>query len=54
VNEIKVIVGGGLEEDTDAFLDAWRRAERGERVIVVEGDPGMVVQELFFRRAKNF
>src|SRR5260370_16724368 len=30
--ETKIIVGGGLEEDAGAFLDAWRRAERGERV----------------------
>jgi len=30
--ETKIIVGGGLEEDAAAFLDAWRRAERGERV----------------------
>ena len=30
--ETKVIVGGGLEEDAAAFLDAWRRAERGRRV----------------------
>src|SRR5437868_4916044 len=27
-----VIVGGSLEEDADAFLGAWRRAERGEHV----------------------
>ena len=30
--ETKVIVGGGLEEDGSAFLDAWKRAERGETV----------------------
>jgi predicted transcriptional regulator len=30
--ETKVIVGGGLEEDAAAFLDAWHRAERGGRV----------------------
>jgi predicted transcriptional regulator len=30
--EAKVIVGGGLEEDAAAFLDAWHRAERGETV----------------------
>ena len=30
--ETKIIVGGGLEEDAGAFLDAWHRAERGERV----------------------
>jgi len=28
--ETRVIVGGGLEEDAAAFLDAWRRAERGD------------------------
>jgi predicted transcriptional regulator len=27
-----VIVGGGLEDDAAAFVDAWHRAERGERV----------------------
>ncbi|HEV8032570.1 MAG TPA: hypothetical protein VGP42_16280 [Stellaceae bacterium] len=30
--ETKIIVGGGLEEDAAAFLDAWHRAERGEHV----------------------
>jgi predicted transcriptional regulator len=30
--ETKIIVGGGLEEDAAAFLDAWHRAERGENV----------------------
>lgn len=30
--ETKVIVGGGLQEDASAFLEAWHRAERGERV----------------------
>lgn len=29
--ETKIIIGGGLEEDAAAFLDAWRRAERGEQ-----------------------
>lgn len=28
--ETKVIVGGDLEDDAAAFLDAWRRAERGD------------------------
>jgi hypothetical protein len=32
VNETKFIVGGGLEDDAGAFLDAWHRAERGEAV----------------------
>jgi len=30
--ETKIIVGGGLEEDAGAFLDAWHRAERREHV----------------------
>src|SRR5712691_472863 len=30
--ETKIIVGGSLEEDSGAFLDAWHRAERGEPV----------------------
>lgn len=32
MTETKVVIGGGLEEDAGAFLDAWHRAERGERV----------------------
>lgn len=28
--ETKVIVGGDLEDDAAAFLDAWQRAERGD------------------------
>src|SRR5260370_41125027 len=32
MDETKIIVGGGLEEDAAAFLDAWHRAERGETV----------------------
>ena len=32
MTETKVIVGGNLEEDAIAFLHAWNRAERGERV----------------------
>jgi hypothetical protein len=32
MTETKVIVGGSLEEDAVAFLHAWNRAERGERV----------------------
>jgi len=27
-----VTIGGSLEEDVAAFLDAWHRAERGEHV----------------------
>jgi len=30
--KIKMIVGGSLEDDAAAFLDAWRRAKRGEKV----------------------
>jgi predicted transcriptional regulator len=30
MTEVKMIVGGSLEEDATAFLDAWKRAERGE------------------------
>lgn len=30
--ETKVIVGGSLEEDAAAFVDAWHRAERGKPV----------------------
>src|ERR1700730_16672992 len=32
MTETKVIIGGSLEEDAAAFLDAWRRGERGEFV----------------------
>jgi len=28
--KLKVIVGGSLEDDAAAFIDAWKRAERGE------------------------
>ena len=30
--ETKIIVGGSLQEDAGAFLDAWQRAERGESI----------------------
>jgi predicted transcriptional regulator len=30
--ETKVIIGGGLDEDAAAFLDAWRRTEQGEQI----------------------
>ena len=29
MSDLKVIVGGSLAEDAAAFVDAWRRAERG-------------------------
>jgi predicted transcriptional regulator len=32
MTETKVIIGGGLEDDAAAFLDVWRRVERGEVV----------------------
>ncbi|WOJ89691.1 hypothetical protein RZS28_18230 [Methylocapsa polymorpha] len=32
MSDVKLIVGGGLEDDAAAFVDAWRRAERGEEV----------------------
>ncbi len=32
MTEIKVVVGGGLEDDAAAFVSAWRRAEAGERI----------------------
>ena len=32
MNDIKLIVGGSLEDDAGAFVDAWRRTERGEAV----------------------
>ena len=28
----KLLSGGGIEDDAAAFLDAWHRAQRGERV----------------------
>ena len=31
-DELKIVVGGSLEDDADAFVDAWERAERGEQV----------------------
>jgi predicted transcriptional regulator len=31
-SELKIKIGGSLEEDGAAFIEAWRRAERGERV----------------------
>jgi predicted transcriptional regulator len=32
MTDLKVIVGGTIEDDAAAFIDAWRRAERGEDV----------------------
>jgi predicted transcriptional regulator len=32
MSETKIIVGGELEEDATAFLDAWHRAAGGEHV----------------------
>ncbi len=30
-SEIKMVVGGSIEEDAAAFIGAWKRAERGEQ-----------------------
>jgi predicted transcriptional regulator len=31
MNDVKIAVGGGFEEEASSrFIDAWRRAERGE------------------------
>ena len=32
MSDMKLIVGGALEDDAAAFVDAWRRAEGGEAV----------------------
>lgn len=32
MTDVKVIVGGSLEDDAAGFLNAWHRAERGEQV----------------------
>src|ERR1700723_500616 len=32
MDDVKVIVGGTVEDDAAAFLNAWHRAERGEAV----------------------
>jgi predicted transcriptional regulator len=32
MTDVTVIVGGSLEDDAAAFVNAWRRAERGEGV----------------------
>jgi predicted transcriptional regulator len=32
MHETQIVVGGSLEEDAAGFLDAWRRAAKGERV----------------------
>jgi predicted transcriptional regulator len=32
MSDVKVIVGGDIEDDGAAFIDAWHRAERGEPV----------------------
>lgn len=29
---VQIVVGGSLESDADAFVDAWERAERDEQV----------------------
>ena len=32
MDDVKVIVGGTIDDDAAAFVGAWRRAERGETV----------------------
>jgi predicted transcriptional regulator len=32
MDDVKIIVGGAVEDDGGAFVDAWRRSERGEAV----------------------
>ena len=32
MTDVKMIVGARIEEDAAAFVDAWRRAERGDHV----------------------
>ncbi len=32
MSDVKLIVGGSLEEDAAAFVDAWHRTERGEKI----------------------
>jgi predicted transcriptional regulator len=32
MSDMKLIVGDGLEDDAAAFVNAWRRTERGEEV----------------------
>jgi predicted transcriptional regulator len=32
MKHVKITVGGGIEDDAAAFVDAWRRSEKGERV----------------------
>ena len=32
MSDVKVIVGGSLEDDAADFVDAWKQSERGEHV----------------------
>jgi|ERR1019366_4477301 predicted transcriptional regulator len=45
MDDVKVIVGGSVEDDASAFVDAWHRAERGaavhERVLAFESWEGL-------------
>jgi predicted transcriptional regulator len=45
MDDVKVIVGGTIEDDAVAFLEAWHRAERGsavnERVLAFESWDGL-------------
>lgn len=53
----KIIVGGSLEEDAAAFLDAWHRAERGqssdENVLAFESWK-IFMLEMVFRPRREF
>ncbi len=33
MSDLKMIVGGSIEDDAAAFVDAWRRAERGKAIL---------------------
>jgi len=45
MDDVKVIVGGSIEDDAAAFLEVWHRAERGatvnERVLAFESWDGL-------------
>ena len=45
MEEVKIVVGGSLEDDTSAFVNAWHRAEHGEiapeRVLAFESWEGL-------------
>src|SRR5580692_6638059 len=45
MDDVKVVVGGSIEDDATAFVDAWHRSERGaavnERVLAFESWEGL-------------